>query len=295
MESYALRGERMFDVVVYIYLTLVLIAVLYPMYFVVIASVSDPMLVLNGEVTLFPRQLSFEGYKMVFENQDILRGYLNTILYTLAGTAVNLGMTIAAAFPLSKKDFAGRNLIMAMMVFTMFFNGGLIPTYLLIKNLGMVNTFWVMIIPNAVAVWNIIIMRTYFQSSIPVELHESAYIDGCSNFRLLLSIILPLSAPILAVMTLFYSVGHWNAYFGALIYLTDRAKFPLQLILREILVLNSLEDMIENSSESFTRLTMRAESIKYAVIIVANLPVFLLYPFLQKYFVKGIMIGAIKG
>lgn len=288
-------GDKAFEIINVTLLMLVLLAVLYPLVFVVSASFSNPERVVSGEVWLLPKELSFEGYKRVFQNQDILTGYTNTILYTLAGTAVNLIMTIAAAYPMSRKDFKGRNVIMLIMVFTMFFNGGLIPTYLLIKNLHMLNTFWVMIIPGAVAVWNIIIMRTFFQQSIPGEIQEAAFIDGCSNTQILLRIVLPLSVPILAVMLLFYGVAHWNSFFGALIYLTDRSKYPLQLILREILIQNQMNDMTNLTDESYIRQVLNAESIKYAVIIIANLPMLLLYPMLQRYFVKGMLVGAIKG
>ncbi|MBP1993678.1 putative aldouronate transport system permease protein [Paenibacillus eucommiae] len=288
-------GDRLFGVINGILLLLVLAAVLYPLLFVVVASISRPEAVINGEVWLWPKGITLQGYAKVFQNKDIVTGYLNTILYTVAGTALNLAMTVMAAYPLSRKDFRGRNIIMAMFVITMFFGGGLIPTYLLIKKLGMLNTFAVMIIPGAVSVMNIIIMRTFFQTSIPIEVQEAAQIDGCSNMQLLVRIVLPLSVPILAVMVLFYSVGHWNAYFNALIFLSDREKYPLQLILREILILSQMQDMVKMGEETFTRQLMNAESIKYAVIIIANLPVLMLYPFLQKYFVKGIMIGAIKG
>jgi putative aldouronate transport system permease protein len=243
----------------------------------------------------WPEGFTLKAYERVFQNVDIMRGYGNTILYTLIGTAINLVMTILAAYPLSRKDLAGRNALMMLFVFTMYFSGGLIPSYLIIKSLGMVNTFWALIIPNAVGVWNIIIMRTFFQHTLPHELHEAAVIDGCSNFQLLMKIVLPLSMPVIAVMVLFYSVGHWNSYFSALIYLSDRDKYPLQLILREILVQNQTQEMMQMSEESATQQALMAASIKYAVVIVANLPVLLLYPFLQKYFVKGMMIGAIKG
>jgi len=289
------RGDQLFDIVNHILLGLVLLIVLYPLFFVVIASISDPAAVSRGEVLLFPKDINFVGYEKVFSNNDILNGYMNTIIYTVVGTLVNILMTILAAYPLSRADFRGRNLITALFVFTMFFSGGLIPTYLIVKELGMVNTMWALIIPNAVAIWNIIIMRTFFQQSIPHEVQESAQIDGCSNTKILLKIILPLSLPILAVMTLFYSVGHWNSYFSALIYMTDRGNYPLQLILREILIQSNMQDMIQTSEESLARTLMEAESIKYAVVIIANLPVLMLYPFLQRYFVKGMVIGAIKG
>lgn len=288
-------GDRLFDAINIAFLILVLVMVVYPLLFVASASISDPAAVVSGELWLWPKGITLNGYKKVFQNQDILRGYANTIAYTLVGTAINLLMTIAAAYPLSRKNFYGRNVFMAMFVFTMFFSGGLIPTYLVVRGLGMINTFWAMVVPNAVAVWNIIIMRTFFQQSIPEEIQEAARIDGCSNVQTLLRIVLPLSAPILAVMTLFYSVGHWNAYFHALIYLTDRGKYPLQLILREILIQSNMQNLVEVSEESLVRGLMEAEAMKYAVVVVANLPVFLLYPFLQRYFVKGIVIGAIKG
>ncbi|MDO3681101.1 carbohydrate ABC transporter permease [Paenibacillus ehimensis] len=288
-------SDRIFIVTVYAVLGLTALLVLYPLFFVLIASVSSPQLVLSGDIWLWPRDITWRGYEKLFANEEIMRGYGNTILYTAAGTAVNVAMTVAGAFPLSRRDFIGRQWIAGMMVFTMFFSGGLIPTYLLIKQLGLLNTFWVMIVPGAVSVWNIILMRTFFQNGLPFELQEAAAIDGCTNLRILWRIVLPLSAPILAVMVLFYSVGHWNAYFQALIYLSDRDKYPLQLILREILVQGETKDMVDVSEGSLSGSVLDVESIKYAAVIVANLPVLLLYPFLQKYFVKGVMVGAIKG
>ncbi|WII38311.1 carbohydrate ABC transporter permease [Paenibacillus thiaminolyticus] len=288
-------GDRIFDVVNYVLLTLVMLIVLYPLLFVLSASVSNPETVLRGEMWLIPKQINFDAYAKIFQNKDILLGYANTILYTLLGTAINLIMTICAAYPLARKDFLGRGLITGMIVFTMFFGGGLIPTYLLIKNLNMLDTLWVMVIPNAVAVWNIIIMRTFFQQSIPGEIQEAAMIDGCSHMQTLLRIVLPLSMPIIAVMVLFYAVGHWNSYFNALIYLSSKDKFPLQLILREILIQSDSGDMIKLTSESAVKMKMSVEGLKYAVLVVANLPMLVLYPFLQRYFVKGIMIGALKG
>lgn len=288
-------GDRLFDIINYFLLAIVLTIVLYPLIFVAVASISNPAAVVKGEVWLLPKDINFTGYEKVFANKEILNGYMNTILYTVAGTIVNVGMTILAAYPLSRKDFRGRNIFTALFVFTMFFSGGLIPTYLIVKDLGMTNTMWALIIPNAVAVWNIIIMRTFFQQSIPFEIQESAQMDGCGNFKILLRIILPLSMPILAVMTLFYSVAHWNSFFSALIYLTERDKYPLQLFLREILIQSNMQDMIQTSEESLAKTIMEAESIKYALVIVANLPILMLYPFLQRYFVKGMVIGAIKG
>ncbi|NMM53549.1 carbohydrate ABC transporter permease [Paenibacillus aquistagni] len=288
-------GDRVFNVVNYVLLSLICIVVLYPLLFVLSASVSNPETVLRGEMWLIPKEFNLDSYTKIFQNKDILMGYGNTILYTAMGTALNLVMTVCAAYPLSRKDFAGRGLITGLIVFTMFFSGGLIPTYLLIKNLNMLDTFWVMIIPNAVSVWNIIIMRTFFQQSIPGEIQEAAMIDGSSHFQTLFRVVLPLSMPIIAVMVLFYAVGHWNAYFNALIYLSSKDKFPLQLILRELLVQSDSGDFIKLTSEAGVRLKMSMEGLKYAVLVVANLPMLILYPFLQRYFVKGIMIGALKG
>lgn len=289
------RSERIAGVFIYIILSFITLLVLYPLFFVLIASISAPETVMRGEVWLWPKELSFVGYERLFANPELMRGFLNTLLYTTTGTALNVLMTIAAAYPLSRADFNGRGIFTAIIVFTMFFSGGMIPNYLLVKELGMLDTIWAIIIPSAVSVWNIIIMRTFFQSSIPKEMQEAAFIDGASNMRVLLRIVLPLSGPILAVMVLFYAVGHWNSYFSALIYLSDRANYPMQLFLREILVQGQMQEMVDISDDSLARSLMDAEAIKYAAVIVTNLPMLLLYPFLQKYFVKGVMIGAIKG
>ncbi|MGE7825913.1 carbohydrate ABC transporter permease [Paenibacillus sp. NPDC093718] len=289
------RSERIAGVFIYIILSFITLLVLYPLFFVLIASISAPETVMRGEVWLWPKELSFVGYERLFANSELMRGFLNTLLYTTTGTALNVLMTIAAAYPLSRVDFKGRHVFTLIIVFTMFFSGGMIPNYLLVKELGMLDTIWAIIIPSAVSVWNIIIMRTFFQSSIPKEMQEAAFIDGASNMRVLLRIVLPLSGPILAVMVLFYAVGHWNSYFSALIYLSDRDNYPMQLFLREILVQGQMQEMVDISDDSLARSLMDAEAIKYAAVIVTNLPMLLLYPFLQKYFVKGVMIGAIKG
>lgn len=265
------RGDRAFNMIVYVILSLVAVIVLYPLIFVLSASFSDPQTVLRGEMLLWPEGFNLNSYSKIFQNQDILSGYSNTLLYTTIGTLINLVMTVLGAYPLSRKDFVGKNAVMALFVFTMFFGGGLIPTYLLIKDLGMLNTFWVMVIPNAVSIWNIIIMRTFFQQSIPYELQEAATIDGCSNIQILTRIILPLSMPIIAVMILFYAVGHWNAFFSALLYLSDKEKFPLQLILREILIQGQTSDMVKMSTESAIKQQREVEGIKYAVLVVANI------------------------
>ena len=289
-ETFSDKVFNFFNVLLTILITLI---VLYPLIYILSASSSDPMAVMNGEVLLIPVDFTFAGYQKVFQNEDIVTGYLNSIQYTIVGTAVNLVMTVLGAYPLSRKDFYGRNVLTAFFAFTMFFGGGMIPTYLVIQDLGLLNNFWVMILPGAVSVWSMVIVRTFFQSSIPDELREAAVIDGCSNTRLLMTIILPLSIPVLAVITMQYAVGHWNAYFNALIYITDREKYPLQMVLRELLMQSKMDEMMD--TEGAVTQQMLAESLKYAVMVVASVPVLLLYPFLQRYFVKGVMVGAIKG
>lgn len=287
------RDDKIFDAVLYGITAALLVLVGYPLVFVVSASFSNPIDVVEGRVWLLPQGFTLEPYKLVFQNEKIWSGYANTVFYTVAGTFINLVMTVLAAYPLSRKDLPGQQFLMFFVTFTMFFSGGLIPTYLLVKSLGMNNTIWAMLIPGAIATYNLIVMRSFFQNSIPNELQESAWMDGCNFFRMLWSIILPLSKPILAVMVLFYGVGHWNAYFNALIYLKDRDLYPLQLILREILILN--QDDMGGGDIGMSERVMLAESIKYSVIIISSVPVLLLYPFIQRYFVKGVMIGSIKG
>ncbi|MBU5673563.1 carbohydrate ABC transporter permease [Paenibacillus sp. MSJ-6] len=285
--------ERWFDILVYTIAIVIMLVVSYPLLFVVSASFSAPAKVLAGEVWLWPKGITLEAYSNVLHNDKIWRGYGNSILYTFVGTLINLGMTLLAAYPLSRPDLPLRKGLMLIVTLTMFFSGGLIPTYLLVKDLGMVDTMWALIIPGAISTYNLIVMRTYFQSSIPWELQEAAHIDGSSNWRLLLSIILPLSKPILAVMVLFYAVGHWNSFFNALIYIRREELYPLQLVLREILLI-SQSDAVDSSVGLEDKILL-AESIKYVVIIVSSLPVLLMYPFVQRHFVKGVMIGSIKG
>lgn len=292
---YQSKSDIIFDAINTTALMLILLAALYPLLYVVSASFSDPLSIIQGKVWLLPDGFTLKAYERVFKNSAIITGYKNTILYTVVGTFVNLLMTIAGAYPLSRRDFNGRNLIMAIITFTMFFGGGMIPNYMVIRSLGLIDSFWVMIIPSAVTVWNLIIMRTFFQNTIPTEMQEAAFIDGCSNMRILVSIVLPLSAPIIAVTVLFYGVGHWNSFMPALIYLNSESRYPLQLILRSILLQNQTQSMMDVANETSLEQILAAESLKYAVIIVASLPVLLLYPAIQKYFVKGVMVGAIKG
>ena len=288
-------GDRVFEIVNTALLALILLVILYPLWFVVIASVSDPAKVVAGDVLLWPAGVSFEAYRMVFRDSMIMTGYRNTLYYTLLGTAINLVMTVLAAYPLSRKDWVGRGFFMAVVMFTMFFSGGTIPTYLLMNDLGLINTTWAIVLPGAVSVFNAIVMRTFFINSIPLELQEAAQVDGCSNTRLLLRIVLPLSKPILAVMVLFYGVAHWNAFFGALIYITESDRYPLQLVLRSILIQNTASQDMLGEVDTLGNRVMLAETIKYALIIVSTLPMMVLYPFLQRFFEKGVMVGSVKG
>ncbi|BFH63615.1 carbohydrate ABC transporter permease [Paenibacillus azoreducens] len=288
-------SDRLFTIANYTVLTLIMIIVLYPLVYVVSASFSSSSAVLSGRVWLWPVEPTLDGYRAVFKNGMVVRGFMNTLFYTLAGTGINLLFTVLAAYPLSRKDFRGRNIFMLLFVFTMMFNGGLIPTYLLVKNLGMIDTVWSMLIPAALSVWNVIIMRTYFQTTIPGELLEASQLDGCTDFRFLLRIVLPLSGPILAVIALFYAVGHWNQYFNAMIFLKRAELYPLQLILRDILVQNEINiDMLGDAKTAAARQGLR-ELLKYSLIVVTSVPLLVVYPFVQKFFVKGVMIGSLKG
>lgn len=291
-------SDRIFGAFNKLFLFAILIIVLYPIVYVVSASISDPVYVNQGQMWLFPKGITFEGYQRVFQNPEIWIGYRNTIMYTVLGTFINLLFTIPGAYALSRKDLKGRGVMMGLIVFTMFFGGGLIPTFLLVSGLGMLNTVWALVIPNAVAVFNLIICRTFFQTNIPRELQESAEIDGCSNTMLFVKIVLPLSAPIIAVMALYYGVAHWNSYFSAIIYLKDRSLYPLQLILREILVQNQMSDtmmMTGDDMEAMAKQARIADIIKYAVMIVSSLPIIVVYPFMQRFFMKGVLIGSVKG
>lgn len=293
------KGDKAFLAVMYVILTVALVVVAYPLIYIISASISNPNVVASGEMWLLPKEITFEGYKRVFEDAAIWNGYLNTIIYTAVGTAVNLAVTLPAAYAMSRRDMAGRNLFMGLFMVTMFFSGGLVPTYLIVKNLGLVNTMWALILPAATSVWNLIVCRTFFQSTMPKELQEAAEIDGCSDFRLFFQIVLPLSTALIAVMALFFGVGHWNNYFSALIYLNDQSKYPLQLVLRQILVLQQMSAQSGAiNADTATSLNNKAEVaalVKYAVIIVSTLPIIMLYPFLQRYFVQGVMIGSVKG
>lgn len=289
------KEDKIFDLINIFLVAIMVILVVYPLYFIVIASISNPNLIYEGKVWLLPKDITFEGYLRIFSDSKIWLGYKNSIIYTFVGTLVNVSCTLMAAYALSRRDLYGRNLIMFLFLFTMFFSGGLIPTYLVVKNLGLLNTMWALILPKAVAVWNVIVARTYFQTSIPNELLEAAKMDGCSDAKFFWKIVIPLSKPIVAVMVLFYAVGHWNSYFDALIYLNNEDLYPLQLILRNILIQNEASTQMMSDIDSLAAKQRVSELIKYGVIIVASIPLLVLYPFVQKYFVKGVMIGGIKG
>nr|WP_237579212.1 carbohydrate ABC transporter permease [Enterococcus sp. JM9B] len=291
--------DKIFMGFVYLFIAIALFLVLYPLIYVISASISSPTAVNSGAMWLLPKNITWEGYKTIFTYKSIWQGYRNTIYYTGLGTLINLAFTLPCAYALGRPEFFGKNLFMKFLMVPMFIGGGLVPTYLLIKNLNMVDSVWALVIPGAVSVYNIAITRTFFQSTIPREMEEAALMDGCSDFQMFIKIVLPLSMPIIAVMGLFCGVGHWNSYFSALIYLTNKSMYPLQLILREILV---NQDMAKGSTEMTAAAAELAYSkqqlaqvIKYGVMIVSTLPIIMIYPFLQKYFVKGVMVGSLKG
>lgn len=298
MEQFTVKetsGDRIFNVFNYIFLSLLLITILYPLVYVTSASISDPSAVISGKVWLWPVNVTWDGYEAVFKHKLIWSGFRNSFYYMIVGTFVNIVMTILAAYPLARKDFYGRNKIMFLFVFTTMFSGGIIPTYLLIRDLGMLNTASAMIVPGALAVWNVIVMRTYFQTTIPDELLEAAQMDGCSDFKFVWKIVIPLSGPIVAVIALFYAVGHWNQYFNALIYLKNQSMYPLQLILRDILIQNEVDINLFGDVEEAAKKQALRELLKYSLIVVSTLPLLVVYPLVQKHFVKGMMIGSLKG
>lgn len=287
--------DKLYLTFVYAFLILCLIVVAYPLVYIVSSSLSSSRAVISGRVWLLPVEPTLKGYRAVFENAQIIKGYANSIFYTVIGTAINVAFTIAAAYPLSRKDFFGRNVIMGLIVFTMLFSGGLIPYYLTVKQLGLLDTRWAMILPGALAAYQVILARTFFQTSIPAELTEAAHLDGCGDANFLLRVVIPLSKPIIAVLTLMYAIGHWNAYFDALIFLKSPELYPLQLVLRNILILNSIDEtMVKDVKELAARQDLK-ELLKYSLIVVASAPVLLIYPFVQRHFAKGLLLGSLKG
>ena len=296
-----IQGDFRFDVVNMIVLGLITLLFFYPMYLCLISAVSSPEEVYAGRVLLLPMGFNSVGFQRVIENDSLWRGYLNTIFYTVLGTCINLALTMTGAFVLSRRTFALRTPLNWMVLFTMFFGGGMIPTYLLVKDLKLLNTVWSLVLPGAISTWNLIITRTFLATSIPNELQEAAYIDGCNNIRFFLRIVLPNATTIIAVIGLFYAVDHWLSYWNAMLYITDETRYPLQLVLRDILLKAEVALQSAQSGENMESATavvdlLRiSESVKYIVVIAGTLPLLIVFPFVEKYFVKGVMIGSVKG
>lgn len=295
-------SDRTFDTINLVLLIILTLIIIYPLYFTVIASISDPYEVAKGNVVFWPKGFTLEPYTNVFVNDDIWIGYKNSIINTVLTVIYNLIITVPAAYVMSRKGLKGKNVLMAYFVFTMYFSGGLIPGYLLVKDLGLMNTRWALIIPAGFSVYNMIIGRTFFISNMPDELYEAAKIDGCSEFGIFFKIALPLSGAIIAVVALYVAVGTWNAWFNVLLYITDKKLYTLQYVLRSILIQNQEMSIINTTSmnntdavASLMRRKYMAEGMKYSLIFIASLPMLIAYPFVQKYFVKGVMIGALKG
>lgn len=291
------RLNRMnwFDWLNYLFMFLVILLMVYPLYYCAIVSISDGMAVTRGEVILTPIGFDLTAYKVVFGNQQILRSYLNTLYYTGLGTLINIVMTALAAYPLSRQRLKGRRVINFLFMLTMFVSGGMIPLYLQVQKLHLLNTTWSIVLPGAISTYNLIIMRTFF-ASVPEELHEAAEIDGASQFQTFLTVIIPLSQTILATLTLFYAVSHWNSYLSALLYLTDSSRMPMQMVIRKMVIDSDVANLTTANSASSSSETLITESkLKYAIVMISILPMIVIYPFLQKYFVKGVMIGSVKG
>lgn len=287
------RGDRALDVFGYIILTIIVLICAYPIYFVIIASFSSPQYVNSGEMLLYPRGFTLGGYKYVLQEKRIWIGYGNTLIYMICGTMLGVFVNLMAGYSLSRKDLPGRGIIMGLFVVTMYFSGGMIPTFLQVKKLGLLNTRAVLIILGSVSVYNIILIRTYFSSNLAEELRESAFIDGCTNTRFFFQFAVPLSKAIIAVIALYTCVGYWNSYFNAQLYITDQSKYPLQMFLRMILMTEV--DVKDANAEVASEMGRIVQIIKYSVIVVSTLPIMCVYPFLQKYFVQGVMIGSLKG
>ena len=287
--------DRIFYGFVYTFLILILIIIGYPLIFMLSASFSSAEAVSAGRVFLWPVDISLMGYTAIFETGDVLLGYRNSLFYAVFGTLINLFITLIAAYPLSRRDLPGKGPLMFLFTFTMIFSGGMIPSYLLVNELGLMNTIWALLLPGALSVMNMIITRTFFQNSIPHELLEAAQIDGCNDFRFFLQIALPLSKAVIAVITLYYAIAHWNSYFSAFLYITKKELYPLQIFLRNILIANTFDPAMLLDQDTMEAKQGLANLMKYSLIVVATVPVLIVYPFVQKHFVKGVMIGSIKG
>ena len=286
------RGDKIFRFFSGLFLILLALLVLYPVYFIIIASFSDPDAVLGGKVVLWPVGLNFEGYIKIIERKDVWQGYYNTIIYTLLTVVLSLLVTIPAGWALSRKTLPGKKFWMMYFIIPMFFGGGLIPFYNVMSSLGLINTIWAIVLPSILSVWNLFMTKTFFESSIPGGLIEAAKIDGAGHFRTFTAVVLPLAKAIMAVMALYYAVGQWNSYFNAMIFLQDESMYPLQLVLKEILIAS--ESTVGGSGETILQQYRLANQLKYVSVIVSSLPVLMLYPFVQKYFAQGVMIGSLK-
>ena len=293
------REDVIFDTVIFIILTLILFIVAYPLYWVIISSFSDPTAVSAGKVLLRPMGFTLKGYAEVFKNSQVMRGFFNSIVITFVGVCVNLAVTLPTAYALSRDNFSGKKPITIFYMITMFFGGGMIPTYLVVKNMQLLNTIWALVLPGCLSVYNMIVARTFFKSNISEELYEAGEIDGCTQSRFFFQIALPLSKAIIAIMVLYYGVGHWNSYFSALLYISDQDKYPLQLVLRNILITNQTA-LSQTATTAAARAALQEQQqlidvMKYSLIIISSVPVLILYPLVQKHFVKGVMIGSVKG
>lgn len=287
--------DRVFTIINTVLLTIFLICILYPLWFILIASISNPNLVSSGKVLFYPKELTLSGYKKVFEYKEVWVGFKNSVIYTIVYTVIATYLTLVGGYFLSRKDVIFRKTITSLLVFTMFFGGGLIPTYLVVYRLGITDTMWALILPAALSVYNMMIAKSFFQNNIPNELFDAAKIDGASNIRYFFSMVIPLSVTLIAVIALFNAVAEWNAYFQALIYIRSKDKQPLQIILRNILVMNTIDTGMIADAASMDERQRIADLLKYVLIIVASIPMFIIYPFAQKYFVKGVMMGSVKG
>ncbi len=289
-------ADPLFAVVTYGLIGVAIIAIIYPLYFIVIASISDPNLVQQGKVVFLPKGITFDGYLTIFGTSTIVRGFANSLLYTVVGTALSVTMILTGAYALGRKDMPGRNLFMILFVITMFFDGGMIARYLVVKELGMLNTMWAVVLPGAVGVWNLIIARTFFEQTLSPELREAAQLDGASDFRFFFAIAIPLSKPLIVLMAMIHLVANWNAFFDAMIYLNDESKYPLQLILRNVLIQSqaSASGMDMASMDSTAAAQKMGELLKYSMIVVSTIPLLIAFPFLQRHFVKGATLGALK-
>lgn len=289
------RGDRVFQWTINVLTVIIAVITIYPLIYVLSASISAPTNILSGKVWLWPVDITFNAYRRVFTSGNILIGYRNTVLYSVTGTALNVLLSIMAAYPLSLRDIKGRNALTFMITFTMFFSGGMIPSYINVKNLGLLNTPLAIILPGAINATNMLILRNYFMNSVPGELRESAEIDGCSPLGTMAKIVLPLSKSILVVVTLYYFVAHWNSYFEAMMYLRDSKLYPLQVFLRQILLLSQMGDMTETMGVDDVNTVLIYAALKYAIIVVSAVPLLVIYPMVQRFFEKGIMMGSLKG